>query len=207
VGGKDFPSRGGLKTEVPPRLAVLGTIYPTYNEKSLTFTKKALGGRHSKDVGSDFERKVVHTLSQWWGAEFRRTPSSGGWDKLSSDGQVQAAGDIWSPPEANFPFCVECKRRKEPLDFFAPYSETSDIIVDWWEQCIDDALRAKKRPLLIMRCGNREYAAYIFASIELLDSTEKTPPEDFREVTLSCKSGVFNVMRLEDFVSSYKKRV
>lgn len=104
----------------------------------------------------DYERTIAKELGIWWGCVFRRTPSSGAWGKQgqsrNSYGHDAAAdfhGDIVAPPEAKFPFSVECKCYKEVDLYLALYG--APIIPDWWEQCLADAQRATKWPMLIMK--------------------------------------------------------
>lgn len=91
-----------------------------------------------------YERAVAKTLGTWWGCVFRRTPSSGAWGKQGQsrfakrdlDAAGDFHGDIVAPPEANFPFSVECKCYKEVEIYKAMYGKSN--VWDWWKQCCDD---------------------------------------------------------------------
>jgi len=99
---------------------------------------------HSRNKGNSYERKIAKILSKWCGYEVNRTPSSGGWAKT---------GDITPKDPAKmveFPFSVELKNRQNWSfgDLIKGTNENTGI-VSWWQQCIDDAEKAKKVPLLI----------------------------------------------------------
>lgn len=128
-----------------------------HSEKNplLKVTKKAQGGGKGKAIGSDYERKIAEKLSAWWGCVFRRTPNSGGWDKVARDGQVLTSGDLYAPPEANFPFSVECKKRRVDINMYNPRSE----LFDWWAQCVRDAESVKKIPFLIFNTAGTDMCA------------------------------------------------
>jgi hypothetical protein len=58
-------------------------------------------------------------------------------------------GDIVAPPGANFPFSVECKVYKTVELYLALYGKSN--VFAWWDQCVGDAVRVHKWPMLIMR--------------------------------------------------------
>ena len=114
---------------------------------------KAGGGRAK---GHGFERVIAKELGNWWwGKPFRRTPSSGGWDKIVNDGEILAPGDIHAAPEAFWPFSVECKNQ-QGWDLITLFSaiRTQHLILTWFEQCWDDAKRVDKVPMLIFKKNN-----------------------------------------------------
>lgn len=104
----------------------------------------ATSGKGSKTKGADYERKIAKKLSEWWGGTFSRVPASGG---LHWGSDQRVAGDIIPPPEARFPFVIECKKREGWL--------IDHILLDngqprtWWEQVVTDARRVKLIPLLM----------------------------------------------------------
>lgn len=113
----------------------------TKKGKKVTTQKKR---KNSRVKGAGFERKIASMLSDWWGVEFHRTPSSGGlhWKQ---DNRVH--GDIVAPVDAtDYPFCNECKK-VEGWDFEQLIKGTGEV-TDWWLQCITDAREVKKVPLL-----------------------------------------------------------
>lgn len=101
----------------------------------------------------EYERTVAKELGNWWGWVFRRTPSSGAWATMghrmehASSGDFH--GDIVAPPEAKFPFSVECKVYK-CVELYLHHYGVSNIH-GWWEQCLQDALHVHKWPMLVMR--------------------------------------------------------
>lgn len=101
-------------------------------------------GRRSKTKGANYERHVAKLMSDWWGGKFSRVPASGG---LQWGSDQRVAGDIVPPPEADYPFVVECKKREGwsmehiLLDIGEPRK--------WWHQVVMDARRINKVPLLI----------------------------------------------------------
>jgi hypothetical protein len=104
------------------------------------------GGGSGK--GKSFERKEAKFWGEWWqGSPFRRVPLSGGWDKVT-DGECLAAGDLYIPPESDFPFCIECKKR-EGWSFEAILSLRCKAFWSWWEQTETEALRVGRLPLLV----------------------------------------------------------
>lgn len=101
-------------------------------------------GKKSKTKGAAYELKVAKMFTEWWGGKFSRVPASGG---LQWGSDQRVAGDIVPPPEADFPFVVECKKRENwtfdhiLLDIGQPR--------EWWEQVINDGRRIDKVPMLI----------------------------------------------------------
>lgn len=102
-------------------------------------------GKKSKTKGAKYELDVSKLLTEWWGGgKFSRVPASGG---LHWGDDQRVAGDIIPPPEADFPFVVECKKREGwtmehiLLDIGQPR--------EWWEQVVTDGRRVKLTPLMI----------------------------------------------------------
>src|SRR5690606_21174130 len=101
-------------------------------------------GRGAKAKGAAYENKVAKMLSKYWGGKFHRVPASGG---LQWGNDHRVAGDIVAPPEADFPFVVECKKQEGWvmehifLDIGKPR--------EWWKQAVNDARRVGKTPMLV----------------------------------------------------------
>lgn len=138
----------------------------------------------------EMERSVAKELGEWWGCVFRRTPSSGAWTKqgqsrnsIGHDAAADFHGDIVAPPEAKFPFSVECKYYAQ-IDFYlALYG--APVVPDWWEQSLADAKRSKKWPMLVMR---RNYGKnLIVVSKKLWDQVKDNVvvPKDARLMVFS----------------------
>jgi len=106
-----------------------------------------MAGKKSKDKGRRHENHCCKVLGEWWwGKRFRRTPLSGGWDKVAHDQERIAFGDIHTPPD--FPWSVECKH-DESWTFEGLLCDKCVKFEHWWKQCYDDAEAANKQPLLI----------------------------------------------------------
>lgn len=106
----------------------------------------------SKTKGSSYELKIAKQLTAWWGYEFHRTPNSGAWS--STHGSDMQAGDIITPIEAKFPFTIECKNHEGwTLEHVMTNKGNHS---DWWNQCIIDAFRVKKVPMLIFHRNRSE---------------------------------------------------
>ena len=148
------------------------TLAQGYQAKEIQVTRHGYGGGKSKAKGNDFERVIAKQVGMWWwGKDFRRVPNSGGWDKQCADGQVQATGDIYTPPESKFPFSIECKKYNMDINFLSPCCE----LWKWWKQCCDDARTAKKIPLLIYAENNKEPMAAFAPACVGVTSTAGIP--------------------------------
>jgi hypothetical protein len=152
-----------------------------------------------------YERSVAKVLGQWWGWTFRRTPSSGAWATQGYNMQYQGAqdfhGDIVAPPEANFPFSVECKCYKL-VEFYTHHTGNANIH-EWWEQTLTDSTRVHKWPLLVMRQNSAKPLACVSGRLWAALSPETR--NAFPTSTLSWSCGKFQrnvvVMTLADFVT------
>lgn len=108
---------------------------------------------NSKKKGSRNERSVSKLFAQWTGYEFARTPQSGGlhWQKQNTVGDIVCIDDKHG---RRFPFSVECKAHAE-LDLLHLIDGTkgkkTNKVVHFWEQCLGDAEKVNKVPLLFMR--------------------------------------------------------
>jgi hypothetical protein len=87
---------------------------------------------------------VTKLLNPWWGCDFHRVPASGG---LHWKDDNRVSGDVVAPPNANFPFNIECKKH-EGWNFEQVIKGTGDV-VDWWEQCTRDSGKFDQTPLLV----------------------------------------------------------
>ena len=200
-------SREEIKSKVQACLAT-NRLLPLIGD-SIKVVGRSQGGAKSKGAGKDYELRVAKALTSWWGGKpFRRTPNSGGWDKQVGDGQVKAAGDIIAPEESHFPFCVECKHRKEAINFFAESTGGADssTLVDWWKQCERDAATVSKTPLLITQCGRVEYVGYRAVEVQSLFKPIITDTKR-RIKLLEGGDYLFTIMLFEDFVTVYKPKI
>ena len=104
---------------------------------------------NSRSKGNKNERELAKLFKDWTGKEFARTPSSGGLQWKSSNSK----GDIVCTTEGHyFPFCIEAKNHKEInfAELLMPDKKGVKIL-EFWEQCERDAVKAKKIPILFMR--------------------------------------------------------
>lgn len=108
--------------------------------------KRVAAGKRSRRKGSRFEREVAKILSEWWGAEFARTPLSGGFATKSFRDDWNAAGDLVTP-DSTFPFCVECKNN-ESWDFNQLLTSDKSALCAWWKQTVEECSEGLE-PLLI----------------------------------------------------------
>jgi hypothetical protein len=86
----------------------------------------------SRDKGGRGERKALKLLEKWWGSDFAKTPSSGGFKTQKFRQEWNSEGDIVTPDKA-FPFAIEVKWwEKWSLDQILTAPKTD--IWSWWEQ-------------------------------------------------------------------------
>ncbi len=105
-----------------------------------------MGGKKSRDKGQRGERILCKKFSEWWGTDFTRTPSSGGFRTKAFRDDWNAAGDLVTPDDT-FPFCVESKNQEGWHLEQLLTSDKCDIIA-WWHQTIDETPDGKF-PLLV----------------------------------------------------------
>lgn len=108
-------------------------------------------GKKSKDKGKAYERTIAKALTDFTGVNFRKVPGSGGMDK---QGLVVAGhifcGDVMSD-RADFRFSVEAKNRKNFLFSQVLKDPRTAPMTGWWYQCVRDAQRYKKEPMLFFK--------------------------------------------------------
>ena len=127
---------------------------------------------NSKKKGNRNERQIAKTLSEWWGEEFTRTPSSGMFAtthaRQLSALNVDIGGDLISPK--NFPFNVEAKSAKSIDLYEAIRQREGSCFVDWWRQSNRDAKNMKKWPLVIFKEDRKQYycmmTSYCYSRLE-----------------------------------------
>lgn len=113
-------------------------------------TAKKATGKKSRDKGQRGERAVAKLLSAWWGADFTRTPMSGGFHTKKFRDEWNASGDVVTP--ADFPFSVEVKWQEDwTLDQILTAPKC--IIWEWWRQCASQCPEGKT-PLLVFKRNN-----------------------------------------------------
>lgn len=110
--------------------------------------------------GGDFEREISKALSKWLtGSEkpykFWRMPGSGGLATIHEECS-NLSGDIRAlSADAEFftdCFSIECKTGYPKTDFWQHFKHIKTFdLKNFWKQCIEDAYKSGKRPLLIYR--------------------------------------------------------
>jgi len=109
--------------------------------------------------GGDFEREICKFLTVWCGGDpkqpyFWRQPASGA--MLTRNDDLNMSGDIRAiRPEGDFltkNISLELKNGypKTSIDYHLKYNK-SDGIREFWEQCVGDAVKVGKHPMLIYR--------------------------------------------------------
>jgi len=110
--------------------------------------------------GGDFEREISKFLSKWLTGkekpyQYWRMPGSGGLATIHEE-NVGLSGDIRSlTPEAEFLtsiFSIECKTGYPKTTFWQHFKDIKGFPIKlFWKQCINDAKKADKEPMLIYR--------------------------------------------------------
>jgi hypothetical protein len=109
--------------------------------------------------GGSFEREICKFLTAWCGGDpkhpyFWRQPASGA--MLTRNDDINMSGDIRAiRPEGDFLtkyISLELKNGypKTSIDYHLKYNK-SDGIREFWEQCVGDARKVNKHPMLIYR--------------------------------------------------------
>jgi len=114
-------------------------------------------GSKSKQKGNRYERRCAKLLAEFTGVNFRKVPASGGFNKFG--GQVVAehafSGDVICDKK-EFCFSVEAKSQKA-FSFVAMLkSPETAKFTEWWQQCVDDATKVSKLPMLIFKPDTTE---------------------------------------------------
>lgn len=106
---------------------------------------------NSKSKGGRFERAISKWFTNWTGYEFNRVPASGGLRWKNAENITSDVACTDSKHSRKFHFSIECKSYKELNFEHVLLEKKSCKILKFWEQARDDAKRADKFPLLIMK--------------------------------------------------------
>lgn len=111
--------------------------------------------KKAKGKGDRGERRIASLLMEFTKKNFRRTPSSGGYNK---QGGVQIAnhkfcGDVICD-DPSFSFCIESKNRPDDFSLAAlTTSPNGSPFTEWWYQTLNDARLVNLLPLLYFKLG------------------------------------------------------
>jgi Holliday junction resolvase len=114
----------------------------------------------ARPKGNAGEREVARLLASWWGAlepgaEFVRTPSSGGWSTPIIRAAFSASGDIMTTAQL-FPFEVEVKRREKwTLENLIEGKRSP--VWSWWRQTLKAAAEGSREPMLWFRQSRKTW--------------------------------------------------
>lgn len=106
---------------------------------------------NGKKKGSKNERTLSKYWENWSGFEFNRVPASGG---LRWGNTQNITGDIIITDERQsrrFPFSIEAKSYNDFRFEHLILGNKKVKILEFWEQCKEDAVRGKKVPILFAR--------------------------------------------------------
>jgi len=122
--------------------------------------------------GASFERRIAKQISEWCGFHCVRTPMSGGWCKT---------GDV-TPKDpkdmVGFIFNMELKKQ-EKWNFTQLFQmPLSGKFKSWWNQCIDDAKKSKRIPVLIFTKNHEQ----VFCALR---------KEEFRKLKLNTGTNAY----------------
>jgi len=134
---------------------------------------------NGKSKGSTFERDIAKYLSKWLkGSEkpyqYWRAPSSGALLTMNEMNR-DASGDIMAlTTDAKFLtdiFSIELKVGYPKTSFWQHFRDTKSFGIRlFWDQCCEDAVKAKKKPMLIYRRKGKSEIVGISYMPEILNS-------------------------------------
>ena len=113
---------------------------------------------NSKKKGNRVEREIAQTLTERFNKPFKRVPMSGAWgtnnqqEDIRQDAMEILSGDLIVPKD--FKFSIEVKSRKS-FNFFDFFNKGSELH-EWMEQCLEDAKKSDKLPMLIVKINYHE---------------------------------------------------
>ena len=164
---------------------------------------------NSKQKGNRGEREVVELCKKWWNDDtFMKSPESGGMATMlegfgaPKDLIGRLAGDLLVPTD--FPFCIESKRYKE-IDLYSLIRnpENSDI-TQWWDQCVNDAKKASKVPLLTFREDRKKRYAAI-RTIDLEEFGAEVDEVDYGYIEFRGRNNTVRIMEWDQLVKELPK--
>lgn len=149
--------------------------------------------KNSRDKGGRGERAAAKEFRDWWGTDFARTPSSGGFATQRFRDDWNAAGDLVTP-DRDFPFCVECKW-VEDWTMEQLLRNDGCLIYKWWQQAIEEC-PDDKLPLLVFKKNNHPFYC-------LINSVDMASTDFLREHNIR----YFELPLTKDITGVYPMRV
>jgi hypothetical protein len=132
-----------------------------------------------KAKGSAFERNICKDISSAFKVEVQEVYRS-----INSGGHKDAFGDISMSAALakKFPFSIECKFWKNVNlhDLFLPWAKMpkpKNRFRYWWTQCVRDAAKCGRTPLLVFKANN----ATVLVAVVMKDLT-KEQVKEFRSM-------------------------
>lgn len=125
---------------------------------------------NSKQKGGRFERSICKWFTQWTGYEFNRVPASGGLRWKNAENITSDVACTDAKHSRQFRFSVECKSYKDLNFEHILLQKKACKITGFWKQATDDAKRAGKLPLLIMKYnGMSKGEAFVMISHQVYE--------------------------------------
>jgi len=149
-------------------------------------------GKGSREKGKRFEREVAKRLSEWSGLEARRTPMSGGYDKLKFPGDIIISED--------FPICFELKNEEGWTLSQLLFSEKCSIL-KWWEQCRNEAKISGKVPVLIF---TKNFHPALVMCTDEITTVLKFKSIEKALVFVDSKTSIKMIATFESFLESFE---
>jgi hypothetical protein len=157
--------------------------------------------KNSRDKGNRGERAAAQEFKGWWGTEFARTPSSGGFATPQFRADWNAAGDLVTP-DTEFPFCLECKW-VEDWTMEQMLRNDGCLIFKWWQQTLGEC-PPDKLPLLVFKKNNQPF--YCMINTEDVASVDFLHDQNIRYFVLPLTKNITGthdmsvyILTLEDF--------
>lgn len=123
---------------------------------------------NSKQKGGRFERAICKWFTEWTGYEFNRVPASGGLRWKNAENITSDVACTDSKHSRRFCFSIECKSYSELKFEHILLEKKSCKILKFWEQAREDAHRAGKLPMLIMKYnGMPKGEAFVMVSYQV----------------------------------------
>lgn len=113
-------------------------------------------GRRSKRKGKRYESRVAKLLTDFTKVNFRKIPSSGGFNKFG--GVVVAkhvfTGDVCCD-NSSFKYSVEAKNRQDINIATIIKNPSTSPLSKYWYQCVEDANSNNKKPIMFFKPNNQ----------------------------------------------------